>query len=106
LKAADGWKAEAQQDSQAIASDKTSLDKFTNISTHAAEMQGFFCRYFTGDYSVDGGRVIIVAQNQMMLPDLSSLDHEVFTPAKDEGGGYLESVCKASNPKALSLCAW
>ncbi|HSW92812.1 MAG TPA: hypothetical protein VLJ15_00490 [Gammaproteobacteria bacterium] len=105
LKAADGWRAEDQQDQHAINSKQTSLDKFTDVSVHAATMQGFYCRYATGEY-YDGNQAVIVAMNGIMLPELSALDPDVFTPAKDEGGGYLESTCKASNPKALNLCAW
>jgi hypothetical protein len=104
LNAADGWKA-VDDGNAAINSDKTSLDKFTDVSAHVTQTQGVWCRYFIGDYTSEGNRVLVIAQSPTSV-DLSKIDHDVFTPAQDEGGGFLESICKASNPKAFNLCAW
>lgn len=104
LNAADGWKA-VEDGKIAINSDKTSLDKFTDVSAHVTGNQGTWCRYFIGDYTSEGNRVLVIAQHPTSV-DLSKIDHMVFTAATDEGGGFLESICKASNPKALDLCAW
>lgn len=105
LKAGDGWIAEDQQDHYAINSKKTGFDKFTDVSVHAGVGHGFWCRYALGEYH-DGNQAVVTALNTIMVPDLSALDHDVFTPGEDEGGGFLESVCKASNPVALGLCKW
>lgn len=104
LNAVDGWKA-VDDGTAAYNSDKTNLDKFTDVAVHVTKNQGAWCRYFIGDYTAEGNRVLVIAENPASV-DLTKVDHEVFTPAEDQGGGFLESICKASNPKALNLCAW
>ena len=101
---AEGWTAETTQMSEAINSDKVGLDKFTDVYVTVAGREGSFCKYWTGDY-FDNGRVTITAINPTFV-NPRIVDHEIFTLAKDEGGGYLESTCKASNPRFLNLCAW
>ncbi len=104
LNTVDSWKA-VDDGKSAYNSDKTNLDKFTDVVAHVTANRGTWCRYFVGDYTSEGNRVLVIAQNPTSV-DLSKLDHEVFTPAEDQGGGFLESICKASNLKALNLCAW